>query len=57
MALFATLSPREREVMQLCTQDGMSAADAGRALGIAPATARVLLHRARKTLRSALEDA
>lgn len=56
LALFDQLTPREREVLQLCTADGMSAAEAARALGIAPATARVLLHRARKTLRAALRE-
>lgn len=57
IAAFEALSPRQREVLSLCTFEGMSAADAGRALGIAPATARVLLHRARKSLRAQLEEA
>ena len=52
--LFESLSARQREVLHLCTTEGMSAAEAARELGIAPATARVLLFRARRTLRTAL---
>lgn len=52
--LFDQLSARQREVLHLCTHEGLSAAEAARELGIAPATARVLLFRARRTLRSAL---
>lgn len=54
---FEQLPARQREVMALCTLDGMSAADAARDLGIAAATARVLLHRARRTLRRTLGEA
>ena len=54
---FEDLPPRQRQVIAMCTLDGMSAADAARDLGIAPATARVLLHRARRTLRLALGEA
>ncbi len=52
--VLATLSPRQREVMYLCTRDGLSAAEAARKLDIAPSTARVLLFRARKIVREAL---
>jgi len=51
---FSTLSPRQREVIHLVTRDGMTAAEAARELEIAPATARVLLMRARKAVRQAL---
>ena len=54
---FEQLPTRQRQVMSLCTLEGMSAADAARDLGIAAATARVLLHRARRTLRRALGEA
>lgn len=53
---FEQLPPRQREVMAICTLEGRSAADAARELGIAAATARVLLHRARRTLRHALGE-
>ena len=56
IAAFEQLPPRQREVMAICTLDGKSAADAARELGIAASTARVLLYRARKTLRSALGE-
>ena len=54
VALFGQLSGRQREVMHLCTHDGLNTAEAAEALGIAPATVRVLLHRARRFLRTAL---
>lgn len=53
---FEQLPQRQREVMALCTLEGLSAAAAARELGIAAATARVLLHRARQTLRNALGE-
>ena len=54
VAAFAGLSPREREVMYLCTRDGMTAAEAARELDIAASTVRVLLFRARKSVREVL---
>jgi RNA polymerase sigma-70 factor, ECF subfamily len=51
---FSALTPRQREVMHLCTQDGLTAAEAARELGLAPSTARVLLFKARQTLLAAL---
>lgn len=51
---FQKLSARQREVFHLCTHGGLSAAEAARELGIAPSTARVLLFRARRTLRASL---
>ncbi len=54
ISVFESLSARQREVMHLCTHDGLNAAEAARELGIAPATARVLLFRARRTIRTAL---
>jgi RNA polymerase sigma factor (sigma-70 family) len=52
---FGALTPRQRELMHLCTQDGLSAAEAARELGISPSTARVLMFRARQTLLAAVE--
>ena len=54
VASFVELTPRQRELMHLCTQDGLSAAEAARELGIAPSTARVLMFKARRTLLAAL---
>jgi RNA polymerase sigma-70 factor, ECF subfamily len=48
---FLALSPRQRQVFQLVELEGWSAADAARELGVAPATVRVLLLRARRAIR------
>jgi RNA polymerase sigma-70 factor (ECF subfamily) len=42
----------ERAVLELVWVDGLSVAEAAAALGLRPVTARVRLHRARRTLRS-----
>jgi RNA polymerase sigma factor (sigma-70 family) len=44
----------ERAVLELVALDGLSAGEAGRALGIGAIAARVRLHRARRRLRSRL---
>ena len=54
LAAFDRLTARQREVLHLCIHEGMTAAAAGRHLGIAPSTARVLLLKARRTLRASL---
>ena len=41
----------ERAVLELVAVDGLTVAEAAAALGIRPVTARVRLHRARRTLR------
>ncbi len=46
----------ERAVLELVALDGLSAGEAGHALGIGPVAARVRLHRARRRLQSGLED-
>ncbi len=56
LGAFQDLTARQREVFHLCTHVGLSAADAARQLGIASSTARVLLLRARRTLRSCLRE-
>jgi len=48
------LSPAHREAVLLTSADGLSPADAARALGIHPAAFRVRLHRARKALQQRL---
>jgi RNA polymerase sigma factor (sigma-70 family) len=48
------LSPGERAVLELVFLDGLTVADAARALGINPVAARVRLHRARRSLRDGL---
>jgi RNA polymerase sigma factor (sigma-70 family) len=49
--LLRRLSPRERQVAYLYYFEDQSADDVGRALGIKPATVRVLLHRVIGKLR------
>ena len=56
LSSFQKLSARQREVFHLCTHGGLSAAEAARELGIAASTARVLLFRARRTLRASLQQ-
>jgi RNA polymerase sigma-70 factor, ECF subfamily len=50
----AGLPPDEREVLELVAVDGLSVKDAADALGIRHGTARVRLHRARRTARQAI---
>jgi RNA polymerase sigma factor (sigma-70 family) len=57
VAGFAELTPRQRELMHLCTHDGLTSAEAARVLGISPSTARVLMFRARQTLLAVLPEA
>ena len=45
----------ERAVLELVALDGLSVAEAGRALGIGAVAARVRLHRARRRLHSGLD--
>jgi RNA polymerase sigma factor (sigma-70 family) len=56
VAGFAELTPRQRELMHLCTHDGLTSAEAARVLGISPSTARVLMFRARQTLLAVLPE-
>lgn len=49
------LAPGERAVLELVALDGLSAGEAGRALGIGGIAARVRLHRARRRLQSGLD--
>ncbi len=50
------LSPEDRELVTLVAWEGLTPAQAAGALGIAPGTARVRLHRARTRLRAALSS-
>jgi RNA polymerase sigma factor (sigma-70 family) len=52
----ARLPRGERAVFELVTRDGLSAAQAGAAIGISPAAVRVRLSRARTKLRRELGD-
>lgn len=45
----------ERAVLELVALDGLSASEAGRALGISTVSARVRLHRARRRLQNGLD--
>lgn len=47
----ARLRPEQREVVTLVAWEDLTIADAGRALGMPPGTARRVLHEARMTLR------
>ena len=49
------LAAGERAVLELVALDGLSAGEAGRALGIGGVAARVRLHRARRRLRDRLD--
>lgn len=49
---FSTLPPRQRDVFELIELRGMPTADVARRLGIEPPTVRVLLLRARRTIRT-----
>ena len=51
----AGLPAGERAVLELVALDGLSAGEAGQALGIGAVAARVRLHRARRRLRSRLD--
>ncbi|GLW72242.1 DNA-directed RNA polymerase sigma-70 factor [Kitasatospora phosalacinea] len=53
----AGLSAPLREVLDLVVLDGLSTAEAAQALGISQATVRVRMHRARRRLGAAREDA
>ncbi len=51
------LSGGERAVLELVVLDGLTVKDAAHALGVAPVTARVRLHRAKRALREHLAPA
>jgi RNA polymerase sigma-70 factor (ECF subfamily) len=50
-SFFTTLSPRQRELIELVDLQGYTAVEAAEVMGIEPQTARVHLMRARRTLR------
>ena len=56
LAAIARLPPRQREVITLRDIDGFSAEEACNALDVAETNQRVLLHRARAKVRTALES-
>ncbi len=49
----ARLRPQQREILTLVAWEDLTVADAGRAIGVPPGTARRYLHEARLALRSA----
>ncbi|MFB4305608.1 RNA polymerase sigma factor [Actinomadura sp. GTD37] len=49
----ALLGPRQREILTLVAWEDLTVADAGRAIGVPPGTARRYLHEARTALRNA----
>ena len=51
----ADLSDDDRALLELVALDGLSVADAARALGVKPGTARVRLHRNRARVQSQLQ--
>lgn len=52
--LFDELAPRQREVLELVDLQGYEPMEAASIMEISPSTARVHLHRARRTLRRAI---
>ena len=54
-AAMERLTEGERAVLELVVLDGLSVAEAAKAAGLRPVTARVRLHRARRKLRAELE--
>lgn len=54
LCAFATLTPRQRELIELCDHQGLTPAEAAAELDIAQGTARTTLHAARHALRRAL---
>lgn len=54
VAALNTLRPKDRELLELVSGDGLSPAQAGAVLGMNPNTARLRLSRARARLREAL---
>jgi RNA polymerase sigma factor (sigma-70 family) len=55
-AALARLPDRDREALALVAWEGLSTAQAARAMGCAPTAMRVRLHRARRRLARALDD-
>lgn len=55
-ALNAVLTDHERELLVLVREDGLSLADAARALGITPVAARMRLARARRRVQQHLDN-
>ncbi|QKW38354.1 sigma-70 family RNA polymerase sigma factor [Actinomadura sp. NAK00032] len=53
----AGLRPQQREIVTLVAWEDLTVADAGRAIGVPPGTARRYLHEARMALRNAPEIA
>ncbi len=51
---FCALSPRQRQVLELCDHQGQSADEVAEELEIAPGTVRALLHQGRSALRRRL---
>jgi RNA polymerase sigma-70 factor (ECF subfamily) len=49
----ALLRPQQREILALVAWEDLTVADAGRAIGVPPGTARRYLHEARAALRDA----
>jgi RNA polymerase sigma-70 factor, ECF subfamily len=51
---FATLTPRQREAVDLVDRRGLTPSEAAEVMGAAPGTVRVLLHQGRHALRAHL---
>lgn len=52
LAAFDRCSPRQRQLLDLCDRQGHTPTEAAALLGIAPGTARALLHQGRTTIRT-----
>jgi RNA polymerase sigma-70 factor (ECF subfamily) len=52
LAAFDSCTPRQRQLLDLCDRQGLSPTEAAEMLGIAPGTARALLHQGRSVIRA-----
>jgi len=55
-AAYQKLTPRQREIIDLCENRGLTPKAAASEMEIAPSTARALLHQARQSLRDHIAD-
>jgi RNA polymerase sigma-70 factor (ECF subfamily) len=55
-AAYRELTPRQREIIDLCENRGLTPTAAAVEMEIAPSTARALLHQARQSLRNHIAD-
>lgn len=52
LAAMGSCTPRQRQLLDLCDRQGLTPSEAAEMLGIAPGTARALLHQGRSVIRA-----